>query len=61
MEYAFAREYGVLLEGSSCILHVTWVSNEANIHFNGYVNKKNVRFGASENQRLAAANPLHVI
>lgn len=49
----------MLLEGSSCILHVTLVSNEAHIHFNSYVNKKNVRYGASENEGLAAAKPLY--
>jgi hypothetical protein len=57
--YDFAKEQGVLLEGNSCILHVIWVSTEAHIHFNSYTNKKNVRFGASENERLAAAKPLH--
>jgi hypothetical protein len=57
--YAFARRHAVLLEDSSGVLNVTWFSDEAHFHLDGYVNKKNVRFWASENLRLTVANPVH--
>jgi hypothetical protein len=30
--YAFAREYGALLENSPCVLNVTWFSDEERFH-----------------------------
>jgi hypothetical protein len=57
--YAFAREYRALLEDNSGVLNVTWFSDEAHFHLDGYINKQNVRFWTSENPRLSVANPLH--
>jgi hypothetical protein len=57
--YAFAREYVALLEDNPGVLDVTWFSDKAHFHFDGYINKQNVPFWASENPRLTVANPLH--
>jgi hypothetical protein len=55
----FVRKYGELLEDSSGVLGVTWFSNEEYFHVDGYIQKQDVPFYASENSTLAVANPLH--
>jgi hypothetical protein len=40
-------------------LNVAWLSDDAHFHFDRYVNKQNIWFWASEDPRLAVANPLH--
>lgn len=54
-----AREYGPLLEGNPGPLNATWFSDEAHFHVDGYINKQNVRFWASQNPRLTVVNQLH--
>jgi hypothetical protein len=49
----------VLLEDNSGVLNVAWFSDEVHIHLDGYVNKQNIQFWASENPWLTVANPLH--
>lgn len=39
--FAFAREYGVLLEDSLGVWIVASLSDEAHFHFSGYINKHN--------------------
>jgi hypothetical protein len=48
-----------LLQDSPGVLSVTWFSDEAHFHFDGHINKQNVRLGASENPGLGVAGPLH--
>jgi hypothetical protein len=40
--YALAREYAALLEDSPGVLNVTWFSDEAHLHLNGYINEQRV-------------------
>jgi hypothetical protein len=35
--YAFVREYGALLKDTSGLLNVTWISDEAHFHSDGYI------------------------
>jgi hypothetical protein len=48
-----------ILQDNTGILNVTWFPDETHFHLDGYINKKNVQFWASENPRLIIANPLH--
>jgi hypothetical protein len=57
--YAFGRDYRALLEENLSVLNVTWFSNEAHFHLDGYVNNQNVRFWASGNSGRTVANRLH--
>jgi hypothetical protein len=54
------REYGALLECSLSVLNVTWFSDEAHIHLEGYINKQNIRlFGVRIRWGHTVASPLH--
>jgi hypothetical protein len=57
--HAFARKHGALLEDIPRVLNVMWFYDEAQFHVDGYINEKNIRFWASQNPRLADANPQH--
>ena len=57
--YNFSKEYGALLEENPNVVQVTWFSDEAHFHLNGYVNKQNTRFWATQNPHITVANPLH--
>jgi hypothetical protein len=46
-------------EDNPGVVNATRFSNEAHFHLDGYINKQNVRFWASENPRFTVANSLH--
>jgi hypothetical protein len=54
--YAFVKEKGALLEDSQAILNVTWWSDGAHFHLDGYINKQNVGIWSSENSRHTVGN-----
>jgi hypothetical protein len=43
--YTIAKEYGALLEDNPGVLNVTWFSNEACFHLDGYIASKMSDFG----------------
>ena len=47
------------LENRAIDIGQIWFSDEAHFHLNGYVNKQNYRFWATENPFLAISRPLH--
>jgi hypothetical protein len=57
--YAFAREYGGLLDDSPGVLNVAWFSSEAQFHLDGYIKKKKSDFGHQRIQGLPL--PTHYI
>jgi TPP-dependent pyruvate/acetoin dehydrogenase alpha subunit len=52
------KVHGALPEKNPCVLNVTLYSYKAQFHLDGYVNKQDVQFWASEDPILIVANPL---
>lgn len=57
--FNFCNEDGALLEENPNLLQVTWFSDEAHFHLNGYVSNQNRIFWATQNPHITVANPLH--
>jgi hypothetical protein len=59
--YAFVKEYEAGLEEIWGVLNVTCFSNGEHFHLDGYTNKQNIQFWASENPRLTTSNPFQSV
>jgi Helix-turn-helix domain (DUF4817) len=55
----FALMFTTLLTERPEILFTIWFSDEAHFWLDGYVNKQNMRFYATENPHLSISRPLH--
>jgi hypothetical protein len=53
------NEQGAVLEDGTGVLNVTWFSDEAHFHLDGYSYKQHVQFRASVNPTFTVANPIY--